>query len=440
MSKIWPKVILDPVHNIIAFEDNKCDRLLLDLIDTPEFQRLRRIRQLGMSNLVFPGANHTRFTHSIGVMHFARKFLEKVCRQLKKPLDEFLKTATLTAALLHDIGHGPFSHAFENITNQKHEDWAVKVILDEDTTVHKLMNEYSTELPATVAMFFIETSGGDRNQIPTYLREIIESQLDADRFDYLLRDCHATGTIYGQFDYTWLLQHIRVNEDKQVLYLSRKAISAAETYVFARYHMYRSVYYHKTTRAAEVMLKLIFDRYKKMLSDAGSLAKAKKVVPGCPKVVVSAFMGDMKLDDFLYLDDISITEFLKACMHARDNILNELGHGLINRKLFKCTDLTDVEINKQIEFQKEIERNLRDTGREPDYYCKVDSPGQVAYVPYDPNADEPASQINIENVAGKVVELSTVSTPVAQLKTKYQFARFYYPKEIRDNVNMIAGG
>ncbi len=116
MSGTWPKVIRDPVHNIIPFQDTPCDRLLLDLINTKEFQRLRRVKQLGASHLVFPGADHSRFAHSIGVMHTARKFLDCLVRTSPVELTEDLRTVVLSAALLHDTGHGPFSHAFENIT------------------------------------------------------------------------------------------------------------------------------------------------------------------------------------------------------------------------------------------------------------------------------------------------------------------------------------
>jgi len=145
MGHRWPRVIRDPVHDIVPFEDTPCDRLLLVLINTREFQRLRRIRQLGMSEMVFPGANHSRFAHSIGVMHVARRILERVetVRGQKKKLEEEQKTAVLAAALLHDIGHGPFSHAFEKVAGQKHEARTLEIILDRKTEVGKSLRKHS---------------------------------------------------------------------------------------------------------------------------------------------------------------------------------------------------------------------------------------------------------------------------------------------------------
>src|SRR6516165_6758808 len=130
MAGTWPKVIRDPVHELIPFEDTPCDRLLWDLINTREFQRLRRIKQLGVCELVFPGANHSRFAHSIGVMHIARSFLARVRRVWPGLLDDARETLVLAAALVHDVGHGPFSHSFESVTGDRHETRTVEIILD----------------------------------------------------------------------------------------------------------------------------------------------------------------------------------------------------------------------------------------------------------------------------------------------------------------------
>ena len=273
MSGTWPKIIRDPVHNIVPFTDSKCDRLLLKLINTKEFQRLRRIKQLGLSQLVFPGADHTRFAHSIGVMQIARAFLKRVNCVSDSEIGEEQQIVVLIAALLHDLGHGPFSHAFEKVTGDKHEKRTLEIITDSSTNVNKVLTEFSSELnlPEKLSIFFEEDLGEEstqRSDIPAYLTQIVTSQLDADRFDYLLRDSRSTGTDYGRFDLEWLLLHLHVDEDNNRFFLSHKALFAAESYVFARYHMYRSVYFHKTTRAAEVMLRMLFKRYKDCLKKA----------------------------------------------------------------------------------------------------------------------------------------------------------------------------
>ena len=142
MAGTWPKVIRDPVHELIPFEDHPCDRLLWDLINTREFQRLRRIKQLGVCELVFPGANHSRFAHSIGVMHIARSFLARIRRVWPELLDEERETLVLAAALVHDVGHGPFSHSFESITGDRHESRTLEIILDPSTEIHQCLASY----------------------------------------------------------------------------------------------------------------------------------------------------------------------------------------------------------------------------------------------------------------------------------------------------------
>jgi HD superfamily phosphohydrolase len=326
----WPKVILDPVHNLIPFEDNACDRLLWDLINTKEFQRLKRIKQLGVSEIVFPGANHSRFAHSIGVMHTARSFLVKIRQVQPNSLNEDLETLVLAAALIHDVGHGPFSHAFESITGDRHESRTLEIIRDESTEIHQCLKSYKAErdLPMKISLFFDESIEGDQltaADVPPFLTQIVSSQLDADRFDYLQRDSHATGAEYGKFDVRWLIHHLNLDHQRGRFYLSAKALTAAEIYVFARYHMYRSVYFHKTTRAAEVMLRLIFKRFKKLVEQSGSICAAQAILPEAPASVLTAFSSRPKLSQYLALDDHSMTNSSKHVPPLTTNCFVSMG-------------------------------------------------------------------------------------------------------------------
>ena len=275
MAGTWPKVIRDPVHELIPFEDSPGDRLLWDLINAREFQRLRRIKQLGVCELVFPGANHSRFSHSIGVMHIARSFVTRIRRVWPGLLDEERETLVLAAALVHDVGHGPFSHSFESITGDHHESRTLEIILDPSTEIHQCLASYPPcgDLARKLSLFFGETITKERvteAEFPSLLTQIVSSQLDADRFDYLQRDSHATGADYGRFDWKWLIHNLNLDHEKGRFYLDRKALAEVERYVFARYHMYRTVYFHKTSRAAEVMLRLIFKRFKQLVDLAGA--------------------------------------------------------------------------------------------------------------------------------------------------------------------------
>ena len=286
VSDTWPKLIRDPVHNIIPFE--KCDRLLLQLINTREFQRLRRIKQLGLSQLVFPGADHSRFAHSIGVMHIARRIVDRVAQLRPGSVTDDQRIAVLAAALLHDVGHGPFSHAFEKITGEKHEQRTLDIIGSDSTEVNGVLKKADPDLPDRLKVFFdedIEEEGRAQAEIPGFLTQVVSSQLDADRFDYLLRDSRSTGAEYGRFDIEWMLQHLGMDDTKGRFFLGHKALHAGETYVFARYHMYRSVYFHKTTRAAEVMLRLLFRRFKKRLMAASNAGDRERIVRGAPPMV-----------------------------------------------------------------------------------------------------------------------------------------------------------
>jgi len=441
MSKLWPKVIRDPVHNIIPFEDTDCDRLLLDLINTREFQRLRRIKQLGMSELVFPGANHSRFSHCIGAMHIARLMLDRTQRLLPDKVGDDQRTAVLVAALVHDIGHGPFSHAFEKVTGQKHEARTLEIITKTGSEVNARLRKFDKTLPSRLAVFFDEDIDAEKRrkaEIPEFLTQIVSSQLDADRFDYLLRDSYATGTDYGRYDLNWLVLQLRLDASRKRYYLSRKAFSATEAYIFARYHMYQAVYFHKAVRAAEVMVRLIFKRYRQLLGTVRSRARKRAVVPDAPPSVFDAFADELSLDRYLALDDTALTQFFKACASAHDEVLRVLGGGIIDRKLYKGVDATDADAASIGDFASRANDKVRSAGLDPEYAFVDDTAADTPYKPYDPDESRPASQIYVETAKGANKEISTRSDAVAQLKKKYALLRYYFPESMRAGMEHLA--
>jgi uncharacterized protein len=432
----WPKLLHDAVHRLIPFEGNPADRLLLRLIDTQEFQRLRRIKQLGFTENVFPGANHSRFAHSIGVAHVARAFVERIALVTGQPIPDEIKIIVLASALLHDIGHGPFSHAFEKVTQDKHEQRTRDIVLDDSTEVHSVLKAHDPKLPELVADFFERDADSGDSQIPAYLIHVVSSQMDADRFDYLLRDSYAAGVDYGEFDYRWLLTHVGVDKEKSRLHLSNKALLAAEAYFFARYHMYRTVYFHKTTRAAEVMFKLLLRRFSAAAKDR-SLDDAVKLVPDAPKAFVSAFVGKMSLQEYLTLDDHSVTEFCKGASKAEDGILKELASGLLHRKYFKAYDVTGARPERFARFQELVHEFLAARKLEKEWNFQLDSPGDTPYKAYEPDAEEPSTHVYVEDLAGVPREISKLSDPVAQLTKSYLMLRFYFPESLRGEIMSI---
>lgn len=427
------RVIRDPIHNLIRLNDSGLDRLLTSLMDCAEFQRLRRIRQLGFSELVFPGATHTRFAHSLGVMHIAKRMLQRL-RQIGLEFDEGVETVVLCGALLHDVGHGPFSHAFEKITQSHHERYTRLVIEDPDTQVHNCLKDFEPTLPERISAFFDENP--DENgtaSVPAYMVRVITSQFDADRADYLLRDSLATGTHYGRYDLDWLIEHLHVDTDHNRFYFDRKSIPAVESYVFARFHMYQSVYYHKATRAAEVMLKLLFKRYKELL--ARKDADGAPVVPDSPLLIQRAFQGQLSLQDYLGLDEAMMLTFFGACIKCSDLILAQLSKGLLERRLYKAIEATGIGAEHVGVFCTEAAQVVSARELAGDYAFVADSPADRPYKPYQP--DRAKDQIFVEGAYGQVKELTEVVDSIQSLTKKREMLRYYCAPELRDDLVAI---
>ncbi|MFA7036171.1 MAG: HD domain-containing protein, partial [Methanosarcina sp.] len=226
------KVVLDPVHGYIEL-----DEVVQELLDTPQIQRLRRVRQLGFSNLVYPGANHTRFEHSLGTMHLASMLMKNL-----DSIDEDKKLEIRVASLLHDVGHGPFSHVTENViykyTRRRHDE--IKEILGKGE-IKEILKKYGI-YPGELAKHV---------EGETSLGQILSSEIDVDRMDYLVRDAHYTGVAFGVVDYNRLINQMSFHEDRLVV--DQGGLKAAESLLVSRFWMNTSVYYHHVTRISEAM-------------------------------------------------------------------------------------------------------------------------------------------------------------------------------------------
>lgn len=341
-----PQRVRDPVHGLIVFGDsgdskrNETDRIAWSLLNTPEFQRLRRIRQLGFSELVFPGATHSRFAHGIGVYHVARRLADIIGRQ-PEHRDSDRERVALLAALLHDVGHGPFSHAFEaadpRADRVSHEQWGAKIVRGE-TGVNRVLREADKTLPERIGSLL---TGDDGNLMDIYAA-IVSSQFDADRLDYLQRDRMAAGVEFGHVDRDWLFDSLKVGDitvgaddgdpyPTRCLYLGPKGVSVAEEYLEARYRLYTMVYMHKTTRAAEKMLESVL----------GAIAGAPPGQAGAPDNPVFRYMVDEtpSLGAYLALDDAAVWAALGALAERSPGPVSELAARLRNRNLYKCVDI-----------------------------------------------------------------------------------------------------
>jgi hypothetical protein len=328
------------VHGLLAFESDEAS-IVPRLLAAREVQRLRRIKQLGVTSLAFPGAEHTRFAHALGAAHVMIRLLSRL-RDIHESLPFWQRVSSdraqdaIAAALLHDVGHGPLSHLFESALPgvPHHEEWSSRILLEPDTDVHRVLAEGDPGRPARVA----ELIHG-RHELP-YLARAVSGTVDVDRCDYLLRDAHATGVRYGEFDLDWLLRGLRFGLPGEpgaappLAIDGNKGLVAVEEFVLSRLFMFQQVYFHKSTRAAEFMIRSALSLAGKALLDGDAL----DLVP--PALQTAIHGGGVSLGDYLDLDDGTIWGALHAWENARHPILGDLCRRIRSRGLFKTLELT----------------------------------------------------------------------------------------------------
>jgi HD superfamily phosphohydrolase len=417
------KIIRDPVHDVIAFRTERpIDGLLFRLIGAAEFQRLRRVRQLGFANLAYPGADHCRYAHSLGVMETARKMLGQLRQSF--PIDEEEETVCLAACLLHDLGHGPLSHVFERISGFDHEAITRRIVEDPQSEVHQILAGHDPNLPEQVAKFI----GGHSSR--RFLCDILSSQLDADRLDYLLRDNHMTGSRYGDYDLGWLLHALTIDETSGHLAVTWKGVSAVEAYLQSRYHMYRNVYFHKVVRSAEGMVKLALQRAKRLA--------VQERLPWPPRdnVVYKSLLGQrLTTAEFTDLDDVSMLQCFKLWISADDVALASLCKGLLFRRLFKTTDLTHVDSPDRVRgIVAAAEAAVASAGGDPSYDLFYDEPVDTPYETYYPDRSGAAGDILVRDATGKTTPFAALSPITQALNQQLMFRRLHVAPQWNNHV------
>ena len=367
------RVFRDPVHGLVEFIGE--NRPLAEILDTRAFQRLRRVKQMGFAWQVYSGAEHSRFGHALGAYHVASRVVDKL--QLKEPIRLHVKVA----ALLHDLGHGPFSHTWEQVfPSFDHEQWGARIVT-EDEELSGILRGLAPDLPEVLTRFV------DKSYKPTFARKLVSSQLDVDRLDYLLRDGHYSGAGYATYDLEWILHALRIesvhsNDDPDDLVIDyRRGMYAVEQYLFARTYMYAQVYHHKAVRAAERM-------FIKLLSRFSELAVADSEPPGLEMAAKIARGKTLSVDEFLFLDDYSLFTAMDRWAGlgaggpddaANDPIIRDLANRLIRRQLFKTIDLGDdpaVIANVADEVHSIAVKTFGENAR---YYYYLDNAKQIGY-------------------------------------------------------------
>ena len=381
------KVLKDPVHSYIHIHYE----VIWNCLDSKEFQRLRRIRQLGGDFQVYPTAEHSRFSHSLGVYEIVRRMVTEV-KSLCIELTEYEKVCVMLAGLLHDVGHGPFSHAFEHVTNHSHEEYTAKIILG-NTELNSILREVSKKLPEDIVSIIQHTHEND------ILNQIVSGQLDADRMDYLLRDSYFTATSYGQFDLERILRTMRVrktSEGRKVIVVKHTGIHSVEDYIMARYQMYWQVYYHPVARSYEAVFIQLFNRLKDIFKDNKVYFEDMKVlVPFLEKSEVSE-------EEYFKLDENSLLYCCALIQDKADKIAADLAKRLQNRKLFEYVDYNEENL-------AQIQNMLRDNGYDEQYYLRIENIEASVYSPYK------GRKILIEKLDGQIVALEKASTIVESI-------------------------
>lgn len=420
-------ILRDPVHGLVSFESEE-DAIVPRLLAASEVQRLRRIRQLGLTSLAFPGAEHTRFAHAVGAAHVMQRFLARL-RQIdgdlpfwQRPTSERGRDA-IAAALLHDLGHGPLSHLFEEAVPGavKHEQWTRDILLDPASDVHRILRADDPSLPARVADLVV-----GRSELP-YLANAVSGVFDVDRCDYLLRDAQATGVVYGDFDLPWLLRSLRFRPSKSgeaptLAIDGLKGITAIESFLLARLFMFQQVYFHKSTRAAELMIGAILRRAIALLRDG-------VVLPARIDALYRLAAGDQpKLHEYLELDDLVLLSAMRAWESSSDEVLAGLCQRLRARELWKTLELGNVESSLEPDEAFAIAKDIaRARGLDPDYFVGLD---RASDMPVTDKAD-----LEVVFPDGRTRELTEVSFLLKNLRgQRLARTRLVFAPELRDEI------
>jgi len=403
------KIINDPIYGFVTIPNE----LIYDLINHPYFQRLRRIKQLGLTNLVYPGALHTRFHHAIGAMHLTQEAVLTL-RQKDIAISDEEEQAVLIAILLHDIGHGPFSHALEHslVRGINHE--AISSLL-----MDKLNKEFKGRLSMAIKIF----NGDYKKQ---FLHQLVSSQLDMDRLDYLKRDSFFTGVSEGVISSDRIIKMLNVVKDELVV--EQKAIYSIEKFLIARRLMYWQVYLHKTVLSAETLMVNILKRAKELSAQGIDLF----ATPALQLFLKNNFTradfekDDSLLDRFSKLDDADVMASVKAWSEGSDKILSRLCMNILDRKLFRI-EIQNTAISPSYKQQliKKVCEKYKISEKEATYFVITDKVNNSAYN---------SNKFNIHILMnGELVDVAKASDlmnlqSLSKTVTKYFIC---YPKELK---------
>jgi uncharacterized protein len=408
----------DPLHGAITLDSaDPAEALLIHLIDTPAFQRLRRIRQLGPASLTFHGAEGSRFTHSLGVMYVARKVFDRLAKRYPELLPH--RTVALCAALLHDLGHGPFSHTSEEIFQGNHEDWTQR-ILQNSLPIRALLDQASPTLAQEIVQVY-------RKQYPLPLvSQMVTSQLDCDRLDYLMRDSYFTGASYGKLDLDRILLALDYEPQSQQLVVVRKGLAAIEHYLVVRYFMYVQVYNHSKNIAAGWLLERIMHRavqqWRVGRLDADATVTAWLTKPST----------ELTLKEYLSADDGVFLYHVQRWCESADEILRDLCTRYCDRNLFKAKNISHYDSSQRDNLYRAAQDALKAKNLAPDDYVGLQFATTRGYTLYQRGI--------VVQTGSYLTEISELSPLIQTLIQPLQRAWLIYPREMESEIKSLILG
>ncbi|MFF2890632.1 HD domain-containing protein [Paenibacillus sp. NPDC057967] len=414
------KVFKDPVHDYVYVRD----QTIWELINTKEFQRLRRIRQLGTTYLTFHGAEHSRFSHSLGVYEITRRIISQFERSGYPDWPSEERLVSLCAALLHDVGHGPFSHSLEEIFDTDHEVWTCNILLG-DTDINKVLRQVSDDFPDKVAAVIQKTYP------KPIVVSLISSQMDADRMDYLLRDAYFTGVNYGTFDLERILRVLRPYQGKIVV--KESGMHAVEHYLMSRYQMYWQIYFHPVTRSSEIILRQIFRRAQELNEQGYTF----RWMAGPLQQLLN---NTLSLSDYLKLDEPLAQTAFAEWAEESDELLSDLCRRFLNRQLYKYVTIDNPDESLLLE----VTDALQSVGLHPDYHMEIDYPFDLPYDVYRPDQNNGEKRekapILLLDSEDRISEISMKSDIVRSITGLHQGQyHLYFPEEpLRKNKELLS--
>lgn len=431
------KIFRDPLYNYVAVDKGR-DRWLLDLIDTPEVQRLRRIHQLGVSNFTYLGADHSRLSHTLGVLHLMQHACRRVATLDDGPGVERARHVLLAAAVLHDVGHGPFSHLFEPALGIKHEQWSCQIIRSSETAVNQKLVD--NDIPVEHVTALIEE---DNHQRPVWQKTLLSSELDVDRLDYLRRDSYFTGSGYGHYDWYRILNSFTLHttdDGLKILAWPESAMYSIEEYIFARFYMYSNVYQHKTTRGFEKLVHAAWKRAKQILADGRDAHLVFEI---------AEFLDAEKptIAQYLAMEDATLVHQMRVWTHHPDSVLSDLSRRFLERDRLAAIEDPVAETafsDPRKVWEEELRKAVGLQGFDPDYFVLRDDLKLTVYNPYTPEKEEPEQDpynaiFVFSDSQPKPREISTALTRLAPVTgAREKRFRYYIPRACRDAVRSLA--